>query len=489
MEIYKDKRIFLLIILFISFFLRVYGLSDESIWIDEAYSIKYAKLDVSQIFFIKDRTPPLYYTFLHLWITLFGNSEFSIRFPSVIFGLLSILMIYKIGKKIFNEETGLLSSLLLGLSVLNIQYSQEARTYSLSVLLTLLSMYCFIELLKKGGRRYLTGYILFSILLIYSHIWGFFIIIAQNLYFLTLFFLSKKDCQINMTKWISIQGILLLLFAPWARILLSQIRYVHHINWISIPTRDTVVEMFRIHAGSYYVLLLFLILSFFSFATINKIDGNVNQNDFFSSVESCRWNISFSNVSKFYFLLVWLMTPIILPFIISRLSRVDLSSRYTIIASISFYLIVGKGISNMHKRLKPFIISIIIILLLTNSWVYFNSVRKDPWKIAVQYVDTNARNDDLLLFNPPSRKDLMFDYYSKRDDLIKKRFPLEERNVDEINIKELMPTVDGYKRVWVVIEYSNTSDKNGLITSTLNKYYELSYYKEYRDIRVYLFNK
>ena len=101
-------------------------------------------------------------------------------------------MIYIIGKQIFDIYVGILSSLLIAFSVFHIQYSQEARTYSISVLLTLISMYFFIELLKKMNYRILIGYVLSSILLIYSHIYGFFIIIAQNMYFVMLSLLSTK---------------------------------------------------------------------------------------------------------------------------------------------------------------------------------------------------------------------------------------------------------------------------------------------------------
>ena len=149
MGLIKNKLILLLGILFIGLFLRVYDLGNESIWLDEGCSIRFANLNLSQIISVRDNgLPPLYYIILHWWINLFGDSEFSIRFPSVIFSFLAIFMIYKIGNQIFDKDVGMLSSLLLGLSVFHIHYSQEARTYSLCVLLTLLSMYFFINRFK-----------------------------------------------------------------------------------------------------------------------------------------------------------------------------------------------------------------------------------------------------------------------------------------------------------------------------------------------------
>jgi len=91
----NGKLIILLAILLMGLFLRIYDLSNESLWLDEGFSIRFANLSLYQIFFLPETNPPLYYIILHWWINLFGDSEFSVRFPSVIFGFLSIFMVYK----------------------------------------------------------------------------------------------------------------------------------------------------------------------------------------------------------------------------------------------------------------------------------------------------------------------------------------------------------------------------------------------------------
>ena len=117
---------FLLKILLVGFFLRLFDLDGESLWLDEGYSIKFANLKVLQIFFAQENNPPLYYVILHFWVYFFCISEYSIRFQSVIFGSLSIILIYKIGHLIINERVGQFSAILLALSVFHIRYSQEA---------------------------------------------------------------------------------------------------------------------------------------------------------------------------------------------------------------------------------------------------------------------------------------------------------------------------------------------------------------------------
>jgi len=106
-------------------FLRIYDLAGESLWLDEGTSIRRSQLSLINIVFelISNVHPPLYFFILHYWIGLFGDSEFSARFLSVIFGFSSIIILYRLGALLFNKHIGILSSLLLSLSEFHIRFS------------------------------------------------------------------------------------------------------------------------------------------------------------------------------------------------------------------------------------------------------------------------------------------------------------------------------------------------------------------------------
>lgn len=484
-----NKLIVLLVILSIGLFLRIYDLGSESIWLDERVSVSVASLNLSDIFFLVggEISPPLYNIILHWWINLFGDSEFSIRLPSVIFGFLSIFMIYKIGNQLFDKDVGLLSSLLLGLSVFHIRYSQEARTYSLSALLTLLSIYFFIRLLEEKSHKILIGYTLASILLMYSHIYGLFIIISQNIYLIVLFFLSKELFRLNIKRWILTQFLLIILFIPWIKILIAlTFGVVKGGLWIPTPSLLSIVKSFGAYSSRSILLsLLFLFLLTFSLIKYEGTGSNTDRRNIFKSIKSYYRRIRLLNINETLLLWVWLLTPIILPFTISLFSTPIYTTKYTIVASPAFFLLIAKGISNInHKYLKVIVISIIIVLSLVYIQRYYTKIDKEQWRDVANYVDTNAKNDDLLLFNA-SYCQTVFDYYSKRTDLLKKPFPMGGRNVDEEVIKELAPTVEGHKRVWVILAHSG--DNNELIAKKLIETYNLSNQREYVGIKMALF--
>jgi uncharacterized membrane protein len=129
-----DKVLFSIIA--IGFLLRAFHLGRESIWVDEGFTYRLAKFTLPQYIenvlgTLRNILPPLYFQIMHFWSGIFGNSEFSLRFPSVIFGTLSILLMYFFAKNIFNKEVGLISSILLSISLFHMQYSQEARMYEM----------------------------------------------------------------------------------------------------------------------------------------------------------------------------------------------------------------------------------------------------------------------------------------------------------------------------------------------------------------------
>lgn len=489
------SRLILLVILLLGLFLRIHNLSKESIWFDEGYSISVANLNPFQVVvetYKSDQNLPLYYIILHFWISLFGDSEFSVRFPSAIFGLFAMFMLYEVGGLIFDKEVGTLSSLVLGLSLFHIRYSQEARCYSLMVLLTLISIYFFIRLFKERSLIFSICYVLSSTLLIYTHVYGLFIIIAQNIYIVTLFLSSRENHKLNFRSWILLQSILIILFIPQIGFFLRNVsNMVHHGYWIPVPVMGSIIDSFFEYAGSRYLSLLFLILSSFSIINCEKISGSFSWRNFFKSIESYHWNIYLSSTSRVYLLLVWLLTPIILPFIISRFLTPIYITRYTIGSSLAFYLLLSKGIRNVNFRyIKLAVIGITAILSLRAVWMYYTNTNKEQWREVANYIDVNAEPGDLLAFNCyPCAKGRLFDYYSKRTDLTAKVFSrTPSRCPDDEDIKELVSVVRGYNRVWCILADEGYQEDKEFIKKTLSETYNLSYYKRYVGIEVYLFN-
>lgn len=85
----------------------VYAAFSHDFWFDEAFNYQLAQNSPREI--VKalsfDTWPPLYTLFMHYWQTL-GQSVLFLRLPSVIFGTLTLIVIYKIAKllEVFGNE-------------------------------------------------------------------------------------------------------------------------------------------------------------------------------------------------------------------------------------------------------------------------------------------------------------------------------------------------------------------------------------------------
>src|SRR5207248_11580015 len=131
--------------------LRIVALGTRSFWLDESASIMLARVDwhtfVNAVI-RRQANMALYYTLLRGWVQI-GNGEWWTRFLSVIFGVAAISVMYQLGKVILGAKGGRIAALLLAVHAFHIEYSQEARGYSLAVFFALLSCYFFLKSLES----------------------------------------------------------------------------------------------------------------------------------------------------------------------------------------------------------------------------------------------------------------------------------------------------------------------------------------------------
>ena len=93
-----------------AFGLRVYHLGGQSLWYDEGISLYYASADPPVLVGLLARFgefPPLYFLLLHYWMSLAGQSELALRFPSVVAGVLGVVLIYILGRLLAVSGVGL----------------------------------------------------------------------------------------------------------------------------------------------------------------------------------------------------------------------------------------------------------------------------------------------------------------------------------------------------------------------------------------------
>lgn len=227
-------------VLLVSAWIAVYHLDRESIWYDEGFTafvvyddadspdgirsaVRYI-LNSAVTLFERARSdvhPLLYYALMDGWTLIMGEATWILRLPSVFFGLIALSATYALGHNLFDRPTGLIATLILGMSHFFIYYEREARMYTLLVAITVLLMLAMVRWLRQPTiRRALIMGVLMG-LLMHTHYIGVFIIFAL-LFYQAYYFMRERQFM-GVKRWLLPHAIGFIVFLPWLPFAIQQL--------------------------------------------------------------------------------------------------------------------------------------------------------------------------------------------------------------------------------------------------------------------------
>lgn len=218
----RNKAIFFLIILLaVGFFYRIYGLwLNYSFWTDEAATARYGR-GVLETGFAKIKetnfTSDAYFVTHYLTgfsFAVFGQNEFAARLPEVVFGTILIGVIYLLGSKLFGPAVGLGGAFLTTFSYIQIAWSRQARGYSIFEVFFILTLFWLYKLLEDKKIFSLFAFLVFLTLTVLTHTLGL-VLVPIIILFWLICAKSLKALFSSKIFWISVLAVIfLLLFLP-----------------------------------------------------------------------------------------------------------------------------------------------------------------------------------------------------------------------------------------------------------------------------------
>ena len=246
----------------VAFALRIYNLDAHGVYLDEKFTLVASQGVVQEgsnqhdVFFTPGKpyfTPqefhkpkrladydeaiarsdisnsPAYTGLLSLWIRLFGISDFSVRFPSVLFSLSTVWLIFLLARRHTGSgRVGLISAAVAAIEPFFVAYSHVARAYSMTIFVSLLATWLFLRILdrlsedrranernvflaNKGLWGLYAGYGLAYAVSILGHTLGLMVFVAHGLYL--LLYVRNWSAYVGL----GIAGVLstLTLLVPW----------------------------------------------------------------------------------------------------------------------------------------------------------------------------------------------------------------------------------------------------------------------------------
>ena len=417
-------RVLILLLAILAFALRVYQLDAKSLWFDESHSLNRASLDLLSIASGKqiwgdavgrDRTHvPLYFFLLHLLIKLAGDSDFTLRFLSVIFGVLIVPLVYLMGKKLCHARIGVWAALLATFSPFYLWYSQEARMYTLLVFLGLLSIYCLLRAMAEHKAGWYAAYAVTATAMLYTSLFSFELFIFEGILGLLAIWKRCREQDERRHRWVilAVFVIVSLAFLPgvwrylmwlgpdrpqsrdynyWPVILLD---VLHSLNFgLSLdPTRLIPLNLALLLL--FGIGLLFLGLDR-PFDPSTRLRAGPSTGLRTQDKPQRGWDSSL-------LLLGYISVPIISLYLVSLLQPLYRGSRYLMIISPAYYLGLGAGLVAIKRRTRPiFLLCLALILggMLLSNYNYFFSpdYHKEDYRSVARYVEEHSQVGDVII--------------------------------------------------------------------------------------------
>jgi 4-amino-4-deoxy-L-arabinose transferase-like glycosyltransferase len=272
------ERLVPVLVLWLALVLRLINLSGRPLWYDEAFAVLYASLDHEQMVYgtvtpvegagAADVHPLLYYFSLHGWMGLAGHSPFAARFFSVIFGMITVALLWRLAAWCFDRWVGLAVGLLTAVNPFHVAYSREARMYALLGLAAVLAAWGLLRALESAMRPQRRaggcGFFIFhfsldhwkwwmiyaagAALTLHAHNLGAFVVLALNL----LALVRRRWWRLLPALLLS-DLVALVLFGPWlVGVLPGQLGFIERAYWLGAPGAVEAVRALMLPVLTFY---------------------------------------------------------------------------------------------------------------------------------------------------------------------------------------------------------------------------------------------
>ncbi len=341
-------------------------LATPSLWVDEAATA--AATDESYASFLTDQYHWLYYTLMKPWATLAGTSEWALRFPSVLAAALGCGLLVLLADRLFERWVAVGAGLLLATSPFVVQWSQQARGYTMMLALATLATLLLLRALDTGTRWAWAVYgIALAAVIVWHPVGGLLVLPAQ----LVLAY-QRRDRVLP-------HGLLaaVIVFAaalPWAgQIGLRSTGERAAINWLDAPTVGEAARALLDVSGA---AGLGLALALIGLGVLWRHGDRAN----------ALW------------LATWALGPFVLSLLISLVKPVFLD-RYLIVAAPAFAILGGVTIVAAARRTR--LVLIVVVAAVTAiglaRWYETGSDgnwRGEDWRGAVAMILERSTPDD-----------------------------------------------------------------------------------------------
>ena len=393
---------------------RLHGLGAKPFWLDEVTTLHRSALPFGAM--VRDSLSfhhlPAYFLLSSMFLPL-GHDEVALRLPAALFGALSCGLAGMVAYSLAGAEAGLLSGLLMAAAPIEVQYGQEARSYTLVICLVLVALWGLIGLVREPVRAalpvrdpamtrahwlaYAGGTVGGLMVLGVAISW----LLVANLAVLLNARRGGLPARF-LRRWGLVQAAIVLLAAPGfvAMFLLvmqahgtfkSGMDWIPPVSWHHLWTAFEALYMLR--TSSLIADRLFdspvpwlgpLVVALVAAGLLAlRRDRAVSRLLLVSVAALPLGTIAFS-----------LVQPMFMP-------------RYVLWSTAPFLVLAGVGVALFPRRARLGIAAVVVVASFANLAPYYRTETKPRWEVAATVVQSVLAPTDILLIDDPGAVDMM----------------------------------------------------------------------------------
>ena len=372
--------------------LAFYDLGAKSLWRDEATSVTLARLDWPSLWRAiapEEANGGLYYILLHCWMAI-GTGESAVRALSAVLAVASVPVVYALGGRFFGRDHAAVAALLLAVNAFFIRYAQEARGYTLALLLVAAASYLFVRAMDLPTTGNWAVYALVGALSVYAHFFAGLVLAVHFVFALR----SAGARSVPRGTAVGTFALIGVLGSP----LLIPVLTVSHLKWIERPSLPDLAGAFQSLTGAGGPSLL---IAYFLVCCAALVAGFPRRKA--NAGKSVHW--------QYAFLLAWLFLPVLGSFLFSILVKPIFTPRYLIVSLPPLVLMAAAGVLSLRQRwLRAGTLVVLVALSARGLVAWYTGYPKENFRAATAYIVKQAEAGDVIVFHSMGTR-APFDYY------------------------------------------------------------------------------
>jgi len=485
-EISPPARVARIAILGLAFLARIIALDAQGLWRDEVDQWRFALQPWGEMlrnFTRAGWNGPLYSPLMRVWIALAGESAFAMRYFSLLWGMVSVALLYVLVKRLVDSGAAAWSALLMALSPYMVWYAQEVKMYTWVPMLALLALYALDRACVRPGWKWWVTVLIATSLAFYSHLLVALLIPVGVMWF-----------WLHSRRWEGAWG------GGTITLALLTLPYLPMLGWIApllLAERETGYPAYSLgqmtttlfngwtlgvsQSLSGGPLPLYIALFLGGMVLVGMV--------------ALAFRKRFAEMTQLW---LWMLVPLLLLWLVSLRGPI-FTDRYLIWAAPAFYALAGTGLATIYRFRRWSIVILLLHALFLNGVGLYRQATipmKPQFEPATRHIEASRTLDELLLFQIPYNHHVVGYYaHAMLDPWAEAPFTnwRQEDGGYRVHMayvdKEMTSITSDYTGVWLVYSEVAMWDDRELVRQWLDVHWRLVDQQAYVGVTVYHYTK